>query len=93
MLEAAVRDNDSGVGESQLRELVQITTSPCSAQAAIQHLVHSLRHPKAWRSVYKALHVLEYLLEHGSAEIQREVMTVGADIAVLCAEDREEGTV
>lgn len=91
LLEAALRDNDSGVGETRLHELVRITTSPCEAKATVHHLNQTLRQSKSWRSVYKALHVMEYLLEHGSEQVQREVMAVGMEIAVLCAEDREEG--
>lgn len=90
-MEAAVKDDDFSVRETQLQELARLTTTPNEAKAVIKHLTHVLRLQTPWRSVYKALHITEFLLEQGSEEVQREVLAMGAEVGVLCEAEREEG--
>jgi hypothetical protein len=91
LLEAAVKDDDFSVGETQLQELARLTATPNEAKATIKHLTHILQLQTPWRSVYKALHITEFLLEQGSEELQREVLAMGAEVGVLCEGEREEG--
>ena len=91
LLEAAVKDDNFSISEARLQELLQLTATPNEAKATMKHLADVLRQQTPWRSVYKALHITELLLEQGSEEVQREVLEMGGEVGVLCEGEREEG--